>query len=50
MTCMLHQFTGNNAFDRCRQLAVMDSLTNSRAAATTLAENNAAPQTNEEPV
>jgi p-hydroxybenzoate 3-monooxygenase len=39
MTSMLHRFPGENAFDHRRQLAELDYLTNSRAAAQSLAEN-----------
>jgi p-hydroxybenzoate 3-monooxygenase len=39
MTAMLHRFEADNAFDRRRQLAELDYVTSSRAAATTLAEN-----------
>jgi p-hydroxybenzoate 3-monooxygenase len=39
MTSMLHQFVHENAFDRRRQLAELDYVTSSRAAAQTLAEN-----------
>jgi len=39
MTAMLHRFDGDNAFDRRRQLAELDYVTGSRAAATALAEN-----------
>jgi p-hydroxybenzoate 3-monooxygenase len=39
MTSMLHQFGHENAFDRRRQLAELDYVTSSRAAAQTLAEN-----------
>jgi p-hydroxybenzoate 3-monooxygenase len=39
MTSMLHRFDGENEFDRRRQLAELDYVTSSRAAATTLAEN-----------
>jgi p-hydroxybenzoate 3-monooxygenase len=39
MTSMLHRFDEDNAFDRRRQLAELDYVTTSRAAATTLAEN-----------
>jgi p-hydroxybenzoate 3-monooxygenase len=39
MTSMLHRFNDENAFDRRRQLAELDYVTSSRAAAQTLAEN-----------
>ena len=39
MTSMLHRFHGENSFDRCRQLAELDYVTSSRAAAQSLAEN-----------
>jgi p-hydroxybenzoate 3-monooxygenase len=39
MTSMLHIFKADNAFDRRRQLAELDYVTSSRAAAQTLAEN-----------
>jgi len=39
MTSLLHHFPNENAFDRRRQLAELEYLTSSRAAATTLAEN-----------
>jgi p-hydroxybenzoate 3-monooxygenase len=39
MTSMLHRFDGDTPFDRRRQLAELDYVTSSRAAATTLAEN-----------
>ncbi len=39
MTSMLHRFEGDNAFDQRRQLAELDYVTSSRAAAETLAEN-----------
>jgi p-hydroxybenzoate 3-monooxygenase len=39
MTAMLHRFENDSAFDRRRQLAELDYVTTSRAAATTLAEN-----------
>jgi p-hydroxybenzoate 3-monooxygenase len=39
MTSMLHTFDSDNAFDRRRQLAELDYVTSSLAAATTLAEN-----------
>jgi p-hydroxybenzoate 3-monooxygenase len=39
MTSMLHNFAGDSPFDRQRQLAELDYVTSSRAAATTLAEN-----------
>jgi p-hydroxybenzoate 3-monooxygenase len=39
MTSMLHKFREHNAFDERRQLAELDYVTTSRAAATTLAEN-----------
>jgi p-hydroxybenzoate 3-monooxygenase len=39
MTSMLHRFDGDNAFDSRRQLAELDYVTTSRAAAETLAEN-----------
>lgn len=39
MTLMLHRFDGDNAFDRRRQLAELDYVTSSRAAAQSLAEN-----------
>jgi p-hydroxybenzoate 3-monooxygenase len=38
MTSMLHRFEGGDAFDRRRQLAELDSVVSSRAAATHLAE------------
>ena len=39
MTAMLHIFRDDNAFDRRRQVAELDYVTSSRAAAQTLAEN-----------
>jgi p-hydroxybenzoate 3-monooxygenase len=39
MTSMLHRFEGGDGFDHRRQLAELDQVTSSRAAATTLAEN-----------
>ena len=39
MTAMLHIFKDDNPFDRRRQIAELDYLTSSRAAAQTLAEN-----------
>jgi len=39
MTSMLHNFRDDNAFDAQRQLAELDYVATSRAAATTLAEN-----------
>jgi p-hydroxybenzoate 3-monooxygenase len=39
MTSMLHLFDGDGAFDRRRQLAELDYVTSSTAAATALAEN-----------
>jgi p-hydroxybenzoate 3-monooxygenase len=39
MTSMLHRFDGDTAFDQRRQLAELDYVTCSRAAAQTLAEN-----------
>ncbi len=39
MTQMLHRFDAESPFDRRRQLAELDYVVNSRAAATTLAEN-----------
>jgi p-hydroxybenzoate 3-monooxygenase len=39
MTSLLHRFEGETEFDRRRQLAELEYLTRSRAAATTLAEN-----------
>ena len=39
MTSMLHRFPDENPFDRRRQLAELDYVTSSRAAAMTLAEN-----------
>ncbi len=39
MTALLHWFHTDNAFDRRRQLAELDYITSSRAAAQTLAEN-----------
>jgi p-hydroxybenzoate 3-monooxygenase len=39
MTSMLHRFADDNAFDQRRQLAELDYVTTSRAAAQTLAEN-----------
>ena len=39
MTSMLHQFPDNNAYQRRLQLAELDYVTTSRAAATALAEN-----------
>ncbi len=39
MTSMLHRFPGENSFDSRRQLAELEYVTSSRAAAKTLAEN-----------
>jgi p-hydroxybenzoate 3-monooxygenase len=39
MTSMLHRFPNDHPFDRRRQLAELDYVTTSRAAAQTLAEN-----------
>jgi p-hydroxybenzoate 3-monooxygenase len=39
MTSLLHRFEEHNAFDRRRQLAELDYISSSRAAATSLAEN-----------
>jgi p-hydroxybenzoate 3-monooxygenase len=39
MTSMLHRFTGETSFDHRRQLAELDYVTSSRAAAQSLAEN-----------
>ncbi len=39
MTSMLHRFEGDNGFDQRRQLAELDYVTSSRAAAQSLAEN-----------
>ena len=39
MTSLLHQFANASAFDQRRQLAELDYVTSSRAAAQTLAEN-----------
>jgi p-hydroxybenzoate 3-monooxygenase len=39
MTSMLHRFPEENPFDQRRQLAELDYVTSSRAAAKTLAEN-----------
>ncbi len=39
MTSMLHRFEGDNPFDQRRQLAELDYVTSSRAAAQSLAEN-----------
>jgi p-hydroxybenzoate 3-monooxygenase len=39
MTAMLHRFDDDNAFDQRRQLAELDYVTSSRAAAQSLAEN-----------
>jgi p-hydroxybenzoate 3-monooxygenase len=39
MTSMLHRFHDASAFDHRRQMAELDLVTSSRAAATTLAEN-----------
>src|SRR5260221_1826827 len=39
MTSLLHRFPDGNPFDRRRQLAELDYVTSSRAAAQTLAEN-----------
>jgi p-hydroxybenzoate 3-monooxygenase len=39
MTSLLHRFEEHNAFDRRRQVAELDYVTSSRAAATSLAEN-----------
>jgi p-hydroxybenzoate 3-monooxygenase len=41
MTSMLHRFEGGDGFDYRRQLAELDHVTTSRAAATSLAENYA---------
>ncbi|MBI1791211.1 MAG: 4-hydroxybenzoate 3-monooxygenase [Acidobacteria bacterium] len=41
MTSLLHRFDGDNGFDRRRQLAELDYVTSSRAAAAALAENYA---------
>jgi p-hydroxybenzoate 3-monooxygenase len=43
MTSMLHRFHGENSFDRRRQLAELDYVTSSRAAAQSLAENYVGP-------
>ena len=39
MTSMLHRFEGDNGFDHRRQIAELEYVTSSRAAATSLAEN-----------
>jgi p-hydroxybenzoate 3-monooxygenase len=39
MTSLLHRFASDNPFDERRQLAELDYVTSSRAAAQTLAEN-----------
>jgi p-hydroxybenzoate 3-monooxygenase len=39
MTSMLHHFGDETSFDHKRQLAELDNVTSSRAAATNLAEN-----------
>ncbi len=39
MTSLLHRFDGESAFDHKRQIAELDYVTSSRAAATSLAEN-----------
>jgi p-hydroxybenzoate 3-monooxygenase len=39
MTSLLHRFADHNDFDRRRQIAELDYVTSSRAAATSLAEN-----------
>jgi len=39
MTALLHRFSSDNAFDRRRQLAELEYIVSSRAAAQTLAEN-----------
>ena len=39
MTCLMHRFDRDDAFELRRQLAELDYLTSSRAAATALAEN-----------
>jgi p-hydroxybenzoate 3-monooxygenase len=39
MTSMLHRFANDNPFDQRRQIAELDYVTSSRAAAQTLAEN-----------
>jgi p-hydroxybenzoate 3-monooxygenase len=39
MTSLLHKFSGDNEFDRRRQLAELDYVTSSRASSATLAEN-----------
>jgi p-hydroxybenzoate 3-monooxygenase len=39
MTAMLHRFAEDSPFDQRRQLAELDYVTSSRAAAATLAEN-----------
>jgi p-hydroxybenzoate 3-monooxygenase len=39
MTCLMHRFDYDDAFEQRRQLAELDYLTSSRAAATALAEN-----------
>jgi p-hydroxybenzoate 3-monooxygenase len=41
MTSMLHRFEGASEFDLRRQLAELDMVTSSKAAATTIAENYA---------
>jgi p-hydroxybenzoate 3-monooxygenase len=39
MTSLLHRFSDGNPFDQRRQVAELDYVTSSRAAAQTLAEN-----------
>jgi p-hydroxybenzoate 3-monooxygenase len=39
MTSMLHRFPHENSFDQRRQIAELDYVTSSRAAAQSLAEN-----------
>jgi p-hydroxybenzoate 3-monooxygenase len=39
MTSMLHRFPNENSFDQRRQIAELDYVTSSRAAAQSLAEN-----------
>jgi p-hydroxybenzoate 3-monooxygenase len=39
MTSLLHRFADHNEFDRRRQIAELDYVTSSKAAATSLAEN-----------
>jgi p-hydroxybenzoate 3-monooxygenase len=39
MTSLLHKFSGDSEFDRRRQIAELDYVTSSSAAAATLAEN-----------